>query len=582
VSFAVYTGESLASLIRVKPPATNVTFFARGGTTYFVAAVASAAATGDFRFDFYTAGFSSTSYPVPGNLLCEGSMENTRLEFTCWGVNRPIGGCVNELGGADGMTWATLIVGSQIWQDFATVPGRTYEVKFAYRGTPLRVKWNEDLLGHAITDAENGAYWRWTNFNATAVSNTTRLLFESLEGWVDLDAASVVWRSEPPSIVTQPATVTTFEGASASFVVGARGTGPLAYQWFFDGAAMPGKTSHALQIDNALLGHAGQYHAVVTNLYGAVTSSPATLAIEQSPGPVIVLQPYGEAVPLGGYFALSVAANGAQPLQYQWHLGGAPLSGATNRHLIFSPFAATNAGTYTVEVWNQAGTAWSLPAVLSVGEANQGGGVVLLANHFQIGVVPYEMPVFDVDGSTPLNGSNYVTQLYAGLTLAALRPAGDPIAGFGGGFFASTAVTLPTVPPGSNAVVQVRVWDGHKGASYEEARALGSRFGRSHILNTVAGGGGFPTEYLYDLTSFSLQAGLPQFVAGRINLASLSPDGTATWTLVGEAGFRYVIEKASTGMIWRPFLVLTNQTGSATFTDPQPASPSFYRARILE
>lgn len=238
-----------------------------------------------------------------------------------------------------------------------------------------------------------------------------------------------------------------------------------------------------------------------------------------------------------------------------------------------------------MKVWNLAEAVWSVPAALTVGETNAGGGIVFFANTFRIGNLTFEAPVFDVDGITRLDGTNYVAQLYAGSVLAALRPAGEPTpfhAGFGAGLFNSTVVFLPTVPPGSNAVVQIRVWDRNQAASYEEARAVGSKFGRSGIMTIVAGGGDYPTDYLTDLQSFSLSAGLPQFVAGRLQLDGLAPDGTATWQLQGEAGYRYVIERANSNFVWRPLLVLTNVSGIVTFVDPAPAPPGYYRARILD
>jgi hypothetical protein len=63
------------------------------------------------------------------------------------------------------------------------------------------------------------------------------------------------------------------------------------------------------------------------------------------------------------------------------------------------------------------------------------------------------------------------------------------------------------------------------------------------------------------------------------------PDGTLAWTVHGTAGFRYVVEKAfrSDDLIWRPYLVLTNVTGTVIFTDSSTTEDAaFYRARILD
>ena len=88
------------------------------------------------------------------------------------------------------------------------------------------------------------------------------------------------------------------------------------------------------------------------------------------------------------------------------------------------------------------------------------------------------------------------------------------------------------------------------------------------------------------MTSFSLHAGLPAFTVGEINKAERQPGGLLVWSLRGESGYRYVVEKASRSdaPIWRPFVVLTNLTGTVTFTDPADLEQeaAFYRARILD
>jgi hypothetical protein len=78
--------------------------------------------------------------------------------------------------------------------------------------------------------------------------------------------------------------------------------------------------------------------------------------------------------------------------------------------------------------------------------------------------------------------------------------------------------------------------------------------------------------------------GLPQFTAGRIDLAGHDTNGAPIWSLAGNAGYLYSIERALADLVWRPHLVLTNVTGTVTFTDPTPPPDEvvFYRARILE
>lgn len=82
-----------------------------------------------------------------------------------------------------------------------------------------------------------------------------------------------------PSITIQPQPLTVTNGYPASFAVTAFGFPSLAYQWFFNGANLPGATNTMLTIQNAFPANAGAYTVVVTNNYGSVTSNPAMLTV---------------------------------------------------------------------------------------------------------------------------------------------------------------------------------------------------------------------------------------------------------------------------------------------------------------
>jgi hypothetical protein len=79
---------------------------------------------------------------------------------------------------------------------------------------------------------------------------------------------------------------------------------------------------------------------------------------------------------------------------------------------------------------------------------------------------------------------------------------------------------------------------------------------------------------------------MPQFNVGIIEFLERRPGGVIVWSLKGEPGFRYSFEKSirSEDSTWRPFLVMTNETGSVTFTDSANTASGavLYRARILD
>jgi len=83
----------------------------------------------------------------------------------------------------------------------------------------------------------------------------------------------------PPSIVSQPTNQTVVAGATASFQVGAAGTAPLSYRWFFNGEAIDGATTNSYSITDAQPSSSGGYSVVVSNLAGTATSAVGVLTI---------------------------------------------------------------------------------------------------------------------------------------------------------------------------------------------------------------------------------------------------------------------------------------------------------------
>ncbi len=108
----------------------------------------------------------------------------------------------------------------------------------------------------------------------------------SQAGNCTLMAASLF--SASPCIVNPPASQTNYPGHTAQFTVQAEGWSPLAYQWWkesngvyaplAEGGQISGSTTPSLTISNLVPANATNYIVTVTNVYGAATSSAATLA----------------------------------------------------------------------------------------------------------------------------------------------------------------------------------------------------------------------------------------------------------------------------------------------------------------
>src|ERR1035441_4225277 len=173
----------------------------------------------------------------------------------------------------------------------------------------------------------------------------------------------------PAGIATQPSSQTTTQGLNAAFSVVPSGTAPFSYQWLLNGTPLSGVTSSALALTNVQTTDAASYTMVVTNTWGSVTSTVATLTVLVPPG--ITTQPQGQAVVVGQSPTFSVTASGTAPFSYQWRFNGTASPGATSSALTLSNVQSNKTGSYLVVVTNAAGSVTSAVATLTeIGRAH--------------------------------------------------------------------------------------------------------------------------------------------------------------------------------------------------------------------
>ena len=86
-----------------------------------------------------------------------------------------------------------------------------------------------------------------------------------------------------PYVATQPISQSAVVGTNITFSVIAGGTGPLNYQWQFNGTNIPGATASSYTKSNVQSTDAGNYQVVITNSYGTVTSSVAAVTFGSQP-----------------------------------------------------------------------------------------------------------------------------------------------------------------------------------------------------------------------------------------------------------------------------------------------------------
>jgi hypothetical protein len=98
-------------------------------------------------------------------------------------------------------------------------------------------------------------------------------------------SVAVLVTSSPVGIAQQPTNLTVFANYPASFSVNATGSPPVLYQWFRNGAIIPGATNNIYSIAAASLTNNGDlYFCVVSNFTGGAgytaTSDDATLTVK--------------------------------------------------------------------------------------------------------------------------------------------------------------------------------------------------------------------------------------------------------------------------------------------------------------
>jgi uncharacterized delta-60 repeat protein len=142
--------------------------------------------------------------------------------------------------------------------------------QWRHQGLPLVGATHSSLVISNAQSADAGSY---------------DVLVRNASGEVLSEAVSlVVAGTDLPVISTEPADAHVDEGGIASFTVGVTNAIP-SYQWQWNGSSVPGETNATLLITPVLRSHAGEYRAVVTAGFGAVTSKIATLTVTLNPQP---------------------------------------------------------------------------------------------------------------------------------------------------------------------------------------------------------------------------------------------------------------------------------------------------------
>ncbi|HEX4264742.1 MAG TPA: FG-GAP-like repeat-containing protein [Verrucomicrobiae bacterium] len=227
----------------------------------------------------------------------------------------------------------------------------------------------------------------------------------------------------PPTITIQPTNLVVSVGSNATFSVTADGAAPLYYQWYVGTNSIPSATNSTLVFTTVSATNAGIYHVTVTNLFGSITSSNATLTVTGfdhfawNPIP----SPRFKSAP----FAVTIVAQDTTNGTFTNFVGTAML--ISTNGVTVSPQVS---GNFVAGVWS--GTI-TVPQVFSglVLQANDGAGHTGLANSIDV-VNPPSVTLLNFGNSLliswPLSPSGFLLETSDSLSSGTWVPAsGSPL-----------------------------------------------------------------------------------------------------------------------------------------------------------
>ena len=195
--------------------------------------------------------------------------------------------------------------------------------------------------------------------NSVLIGKGTNLYNDPFASRTDMDGnarpTSAAWdigpyqyaaaQSNPPSISSDLVGVTNNTAGGFTLSLGASGTSPLTYNWFFNATQVQSGSSSTYGSIPATTNQSGNYQVIVTNLYGAVTSRLVTVLITNAvtnfvPLSFSVTNAYGTLVSNAGGATFTITSN--------YLSQSTETSDPTQGNQALYWFNITNAGNYVI------------------------------------------------------------------------------------------------------------------------------------------------------------------------------------------------------------------------------------------
>jgi len=147
--------------------------------------------------------------------------------------------------------------------------------------TPLSYQWQKNLAD--LPNGGNASGATSATLTLTNVSQADafgyRCIITNVLGSATSSVAMLTVLDQPAFTLQPQSQIASQTGAGIIFTSTVTGTAPFGYQWYFQGAAIPGATNTFYAVGNVQAANIGYYNLVVTNYAGGVTSTNASLQI---------------------------------------------------------------------------------------------------------------------------------------------------------------------------------------------------------------------------------------------------------------------------------------------------------------